>query len=166
MSSGHDGDGRRRKRRRPPPTEAVPIAIEEMLLEASQPVDDPVEDVDPAAGRYARIHAVVRRIPPGRVSTYGRIAAQLERCGPRQVGYALAALASGSDVPWHRVINAQGRLSERRGGGGTQTQRLRLESEGVVFDARGRIDLERFGWSGRAEVSRPAETDDAWPERN
>ncbi|HET7461798.1 MAG TPA: MGMT family protein [Longimicrobium sp.] len=98
---------------------------------------------------YERIYAVVRRIPRGKVSTYGRVAelAGLGRAA-RQVGYAMAALPDHTTVPWHRVINAQGRISLRRGTGGDLEQRYRLEAEGVVFDSGGRVSLERFGWNG------------------
>ena len=101
------------------------------------------------AGRYPRIYAIVRRIPHGRVATYGQIAAIEGSSGARMVGYALAAL-SGSDpaVPWQRVLNATGTVSERRGGGGTSRQRRALEAEGVVFDATGRIDFDASGWDG------------------
>jgi methylated-DNA-protein-cysteine methyltransferase related protein len=93
---------------------------------------------------YARIYAVVRRIPRGRVCTYGQIA-KLGRCsGARQVGYALHALHDGTLVPWHRVVNARGAISLRDHG--AITQRLRLEKEGVRFSAGGAIDLARFGW--------------------
>ena len=100
------------------------------------------------AGTYERIYAVVRRIPPGRVATYGQVAAVEGRATARMVGYAMAALGSGSDVPWQRVINARGEVSERSGGGGTARQRERLEAEGVLFDRRGRVDLARAGWEG------------------
>lgn len=105
---------------------------------------------------YRRIYAVVRRIPRGKVATYGQVA---ELAGmprqPRLIGYALHALREGSAVPWHRVINARGRVSTRGGGsGGEIGQRLRLEREGVVFDAGGRVSLERFGWRPRRH--RPA----------
>lgn len=63
------------------------------------------------------------------------------------VGYALAALEE-DDVPWQRVVNGQGRVSERSGGGGTSRQRLKLMEEGVRFDNRGRIDFQAFGWEG------------------
>jgi methylated-DNA-protein-cysteine methyltransferase-like protein len=97
---------------------------------------------------YQRIYAAVRRIPRGRVSTYGAIARVAGLAGQaRQVGYALSALPSGTTVPWHRVINAQGRLSlERSASGAGITQRLRLVREGVAVDAGGRVSLERFGW--------------------
>ena len=65
----------------------------------------------------------------------------------RLVGYALAALRDGTAVPWHRVINAQGKLSlERAGASSGTTQRLRLAREGVTVDAAGRVSLARFGW--------------------
>jgi methylated-DNA-protein-cysteine methyltransferase-like protein len=104
---------------------------------------------DAPESTYDRIYAVVRKIPRGRVSTYGRVAqaAGLGRAA-RQVGYAMAALPDRTTVPWHRVINAQGRISLRRGTGGDLEQRFRLEAEGVVFDVSGRVDLKRFGWSG------------------
>jgi len=63
------------------------------------------------------------------------------------VGYALSALGSGVPVPWHRVVNARGRISCRSDGASADgDQRLRLESEGVRFDAQGRIPLERYLW--------------------
>lgn len=103
-------------------------------------------DSPPPTALHERIHAVVRRIPPGRVATYGQVAAMVGRCGPRQIGTALARLPAGTDVPWQRVVNAAGRISVRREGGPSTPQRARLQAEGVVFDARGRIDLRRFGW--------------------
>ncbi len=99
---------------------------------------------------HLRIHAVVRRIPRGRVATYGQVA-QVAGLGaqPRLVGYALAALPDTSTVPWHRVVNAQGRVSPRAEPGADRLQRARLEREGVRFDPRGRIDLERVRWRPR-----------------
>jgi len=100
------------------------------------------------ASFYRKVHNAVRRIPPGRVATYGGIARVVGFPGrARQVGYALAALRDGSDVPWHRVINARGEVSARAGGSGFERlQRVLLEAEGIRFDDRGRVDLERFGW--------------------
>ncbi len=100
------------------------------------------------AGRYERIHAIVRQIPAGRVASYGQVAAMEGHCTARMVGYAMAALPEGSNVPWQRVINARGQVSERAGGGGTSPQRRRLEAEGVFFDSRGRVDFARAGWDG------------------
>ena len=93
---------------------------------------------------YPRIYAAVCAIPYGRVSSYGRIAG-LVGCGARQVGYALACLPAGNDVPWHRVINHNGRISPRPGG---ERQRVRLLEEGVWFDESGQVLWERFGWPG------------------
>jgi methylated-DNA-protein-cysteine methyltransferase-like protein len=107
---------------------------------------------------YDRIYAVVRRIPRGCVATYGQVAELAGRPGQaRLVGYALHALPQGTAVPWHRVINAQGRLST--GGaapGGTLPQRMRLEAEGVRFDGSGRCSLARYRWA-RPGTRRPAQ---------
>ena len=101
------------------------------------------------AGRYPRIYAIVREIPRGRVATYGQIAAIEGSSSARMVGYALAALSrSDRRVPWQRVLNRTGALSERSGGGGTSRQRRALEAEGVLFDLAGRIDFDTFGWDG------------------
>ena len=92
------------------------------------------------------IFQVVRSIPVGMVATYGQIAAVVGRCSPLMVGYAMAALPSGSDVPWHRVVNHQGRISSRGNGDGEQMQRVLLEAEGIHFDKTGRIDLKQVQW--------------------
>jgi len=96
---------------------------------------------------YVRIYAVVRRIPRGRVASYGDVARRAGLPGrARQVGYAMHALPFGTRVPWHRVVNAKGQISRRSRGGGELTQRILLEREGVRFDGRGRIDRSRFAW--------------------
>lgn len=96
---------------------------------------------------YKRIYQVVRQVPLGKVATYGQIAAIVgPPCEARTVGYAMAALRwprAEPPVPWQRVINARGMVSTR----GHDQQQI-LESEGVVFDERGRTDLARFGWQG------------------
>ncbi|MBW2062057.1 MAG: methylated-DNA--[protein]-cysteine S-methyltransferase [Deltaproteobacteria bacterium] len=97
---------------------------------------------------YEQIYAAVRQIPSGRVATYGQIAKIVGRCGARTVGYAMASLPHGLDVPWHRVINAQGKVSGRAHGGGDVTQRQLLEQEGVQFDGQGRVNLKTYRWSG------------------
>jgi methylated-DNA-protein-cysteine methyltransferase-like protein len=99
-------------------------------------------------GRNAIVHAVVRRIPRGRVATYGQIAA-LSGLGrlARQVGYALNALPEDSTVPWHRVVNARGEISRRAVPGAELEQRIRLEMEGVRFNAAGRVRLDLFTWT-------------------
>ena len=97
---------------------------------------------------YEKFYEVVRRVPSGRVTTYGAVAHEAGLPGrARQVGYAMAALPDDHDVPWHRVINAKGEISPRSGGSPFGSiQRTLLEAEGVTFDARGGTDLERFGW--------------------
>lgn len=103
----------------------------------------------PGEGLYARIYAVVAAIPEGRVATYGQVAALASIPGhARQVGYALHSLPEGSELPWHRVLNAQGEVSRRSGPDWVEGfQRHLLEEEGVVFDERDRVDLSRFRWS-------------------
>lgn len=98
---------------------------------------------------YPRIYDVVSRIPAGRVLTYGDVAALAGLPGrARLVGYALHALPEHTTVPWHRVINAQGRISLGRAVAGAElAQRFRLEGEGVEFDAHGRVSLTRFRWT-------------------
>jgi methylated-DNA-protein-cysteine methyltransferase-like protein len=97
--------------------------------------------------RYSRLYSVVSRIPYGQVATYGQIAALAGYPGhARQVGYALNALPEGTDLPWHRVINARGEVSLRTESGWEHYQRHLLEEEGVAFDANGRVDLDRFQW--------------------
>ncbi len=106
----------------------------------------------------AQVYSIVRRIPRGRVTTYGSIAARIapppgvdpiayRRIRARWVGYAMAA--APENIPWQRVINARGRISPRLGFGAAW-QRARLREEGIRFAADGRIDLDRYGWSPRA----------------
>ena len=97
---------------------------------------------------YQRIYAVVDQIPMGKVATYGQIAKIVGRCSPRSVGYAMAAIPFDLDLPWQRVINSQGRVSDRRRGQGASRQREQLQDEGIFFDQRQVVDLSRFRWSG------------------
>jgi methylated-DNA-protein-cysteine methyltransferase-like protein len=101
---------------------------------------------------YSTIYAVVRRIPRGRVASYGQVARVAGlRNAARQVGYALHALPRGSTVPWQRVLNAQGAISLRDHH--ALTQRMLLTREGVRFDGRGRVDLACFGWKPRVRTN-------------
>ncbi|MDQ2767070.1 MAG: MGMT family protein [Gemmatimonadota bacterium] len=97
-----------------------------------------------------RIYDVVRRVPRGKVATYGQIATMAGLDGQaRQVGYAMAAIGRASAVPWQRIINAQGRISLRsEGPAGSIIQQQLLEQEGVIFNDS-RVDLKRFGWKPR-----------------
>ena len=99
---------------------------------------------------FERFYAVIRRIPRGKVATYGQIArlAGLPRHA-RQVGYALAALPERARVPWQRVVNASGEVSAREHPNSQVIQRVLLERERVLFDERGRISLPGFQWQTR-----------------
>ncbi|MBI2893902.1 MAG: MGMT family protein [Deltaproteobacteria bacterium] len=113
-----------------------------------------------------RIYSIVRRIPRGRVATYGQIA-RLAGIGghARQVGYALHDLDEGSAVPWQRVVNARGECSPRAEPGGDDLQRFILEREGIVFDHRGRLDLERYAWRPRQGTTLTAAREPETPRR-
>jgi len=95
-----------------------------------------------------RIYQVARQIPIGQVATYGQIALIAGVNSARRVGRAMAMLPVGSDVPWHRVINSQGKISIRRDGGLDPEQKRRLRIEGVRLDRQGRVDLPAVAWPG------------------
>ena len=100
---------------------------------------------------YERVLEVVRQIPRGQVATYGQIAQIVGDCTPRMVGFCLASLGrypddQRPDVPWQRVINAQGKISPRGEGLGALLQRELLEAEGVEFSDTDRVSFRRFGW--------------------
>lgn len=118
-----------------------------MVLHTSPP--DPV-------GFHAQVWEIARQIPPGKVSTYGQIAAMIptpegvdeqhyRARAARWVGGAMAACPA--DVPWQRVINSQGKVSERKGGGHLRQMEL-LRAENITFDERGRVDFSVYGWEG------------------
>lgn len=104
------------------------------------------QEEDNVTGNFERFYAVIKRIPKGKVATYGQIArlAGLPRHA-RQVGYALAALKD-ERLPWQRVVNASGEVSAREHPNSQQIQRVMLERERVAFDERGRIPLAAFQW--------------------
>src|ERR1700690_4139055 len=107
-----------------------------------------------------RVWQLVRQVPPGKVATYGQIALMLpapggvdlesyRAFGPRWVGSAMATCPD--DVPWQRVINSQGKISERPG---AEKQRMLLEGEGIVF-VKDKVDLKKYGWRGLDEADEP-----------
>jgi methylated-DNA-protein-cysteine methyltransferase-like protein len=109
---------------------------------------------------YEQVWNLVRKIPPGKVASYGQIALMLpvpngvefetyKTLGPRWVGGAMAACPD--DVPWQRVINSQGKISERPG---AERQRQLLEEEGVVF-IKDKVDFKKYGWRGLGEEDEP-----------
>ena len=96
---------------------------------------------------FRRIHEVVAEIPRGCVVTYGQIAQHLGMPhGARTVGWAMSECPD--HLPWHRVVNAQGKISSRAHPFATSLQRALLQDEGIVFDDEGRIDLAEFRWHG------------------
>jgi methylated-DNA-protein-cysteine methyltransferase-like protein len=97
--------------------------------------------------RYNSIYEIVKRIPAGKVATYGQIARLAGLSGhARQVGYALHNLPSGSDVPWQRVINRHGKISFDTDTIVWNMQKSLLEAEGVVFDENCTISLSEYQW--------------------
>jgi len=98
-------------------------------------------------GIYNSIYEIVKLIPKGYVATYGQVASLAGIEGhARLVGYALNCLPDRADVPWHRVINAKGKISMRSTPGAADYQRHLLETEGVRFSQSGTISFERFLW--------------------
>ncbi len=95
---------------------------------------------------FDQIFELVRQVPPGKVTTYGRIAAIIGTCSAQMVGFALASLPEGTDVPWQRVINRFGKISPHGHGFGTIIQKDLLEEEGVHFGLNDVINLDEFGW--------------------
>ena len=99
---------------------------------------------------YERIYAVVKQIPYGKVATYGQVAALAGNPGlARVVGYALHVNPDPDHIPCFRVVNREGRPSSAFAFGGENRQIALLEAEGVEFDERGFVDMERFQWSKR-----------------
>jgi methylated-DNA-protein-cysteine methyltransferase-like protein len=109
---------------------------------------------------YEQVWNLVRQIPKGRVAAYGQIAQMIpipngvdfetyKAFSPRWVGGAMAACPD--DVPWQRVINSQGKISDRPG---AERQRRLLEEEGIVFN-KDRVDFKRYGWRGPRDDARP-----------
>jgi methylated-DNA-protein-cysteine methyltransferase-like protein len=107
------------------------------------------EDENDELPPFAAVYAWVRRIPPGRVMTYGQISRLIgERLSAQGVGWALrASIRQADGLPWHRVVNARGGISTGRLSLHLATeQRARLAGEGVVFRADGTLDLAEYGW--------------------
>ena len=115
------------------------------------------QDRRDSAALFARIYAVIRQVPRGQVATYGQIALIAGAATPRLVGRALRELPPRRKVPWHRVVNSQGKISPRGGqhaktatgtGGPDREQRRRLKAEGVFLDGQGRVDFASVAWTG------------------
>jgi len=115
-----------------------------------------MQEKDVASFR-AQVYLIVRQVPPGRVTTYGQVAAMIaapagvdppkyQRIRAQWAGRAMRH--APADVPWQRVINSQGRISLPAASRPAAIQHMRLEAEGIEFDRVGRVDLRRFGWLG------------------
>ena len=99
------------------------------------------------SGFFESVWKLVQLIPPGRVATYGQIAAMLGNPrAARTVGWALSSTPKSLDIPWHRVINSRGEISQGDDRASASLQKELLEQEGVRFGPHDRIDLKIYGW--------------------
>ncbi len=116
--------------------------------------DNPITHAE-ASSLAARVYALVRACPPGRVTTYGWIANALglPRGGARVVGWVLNETPPGAAIPAQRVINSKGELSGSWAFGQRGRMRALLEAEGITFSAEGRVDLKRYGWDPGRDLS-------------
>ncbi len=97
---------------------------------------------------YQKIHHISSLIPSGKVAKYGQIAEIVGECSARIVGYAASTVPQDSDIPWQRVINYKGGISQRSGGYEVSHQQNLLEAEGIEFYQYGITDLDYFRWKG------------------
>jgi len=95
-----------------------------------------------------QIYEIIQLIPSGKVATYGQIAGIVGCCTARMVGYAASRIPVDSDIPWQRLINYKGKISNRSRGSGELLQRELLEREGVQFDQLGKTNLKYYRWNG------------------
>ena len=100
---------------------------------------------------YKKIHEILRLIPRGKVATYGQIAEIVGGCTARTVGYAASTIPVDSEIPWHRVINYKGKISNRSRVSGELIQQELLEGEGIQFDQLGKTNLKYYRWNGETE---------------
>ena len=108
------------------------------------------------SSKYQKIYDVVRKIPPGKVLTYGQVAELAGLYGKaRLVGYALFRVEIETDIPWQRVVNSQGKISYSISRcGGDYLQRTLLEQEGIEFEYTNSIDLKIYRWQASFELPR------------
>lgn len=104
------------------------------------------------SGFFEHVWDIVKQVPRGKIVSYGQIAALLgSPRAARTVGWALHSMPDNMEIPWHRVINSQGRISIGDCGHSSDIQQLLLEQEGVVFDDRGTVDMKIFQWRPTSE---------------
>jgi len=120
---------------------------------------------------FEAIYALVREIPRGQVASYGMVQSLISGATARIVGYAMAATPEGEGIPWQRVINSAGKISDREGAG---RQREKLEAEGIVFSKSAKVDWACCRWQGPSEAWLTAnkidfldflEIQSRWPDR-
>jgi methylated-DNA-protein-cysteine methyltransferase-like protein len=97
---------------------------------------------------FPAIYELVKEVPEGQVASYGMIASLIKNATPRIVGFAMAGTPTGQDIPWQRVINSAGAISEREG---AERQRSYLKAEGVKFKPNGKVDWKKHRWQGPNE---------------
>ncbi|PCI58991.1 MAG: hypothetical protein COB37_12235 [Kordiimonadales bacterium] len=98
---------------------------------------------------FEAIYALVKEVPPGQAASYGMIASLIQGATARIVGYAMAATPEGQGIPWQRIINSAGKISERDG---ATRQRDRLTAEGIAFTKSGKVDWKKCRWEGPSEA--------------
>lgn len=109
----------------------------------------PFNAEDERSSLASQVFAVVARIPRGKVTTYGKIAAAVGHPrAARIIGGILHRAPAGADLPFHRVVNREGTLAPAHVFGGANNQRRMLEAEGIIFTGDGKIDMKRCLWSG------------------
>jgi len=96
---------------------------------------------------FERILDIIKQIPEGKVATYGQIATIAGTQNPRLVGFALASQKEDTEVPWFRVINSRGKISFPEESDGFKIQYSLLKNEGIIFDAKNRVNLNQYRWS-------------------
>ena len=97
---------------------------------------------------FPAVYALIKEIPKGQVASYGMIASLVPGATARIVGFATAGTPAGQDIPWQRVVNSMGKVSDRDGAG---HQRNRLLAEGVKFSPSGKISWDIYRWQGPSD---------------
>jgi len=97
---------------------------------------------------FPAVYALIKEIPKGQIASYGMIASLIPGATARIVGFATAGTPAGQDIPWQRVVNSMGKISERDG---AERQRKRLEAEGVQFSSNGKIHWGTYRWHGPSD---------------
>jgi len=116
-----------------------------LVLQLKNQENKKMNNTTKSSNLYSRIFEAVSLVPKKKVSTYGQIA-KIVNCSPRVVGYAMHTIKEEDNIPWFRVINSKGKISFPKDSEGYFCQRAILESEGIIFSEKGKINLKKFGW--------------------